>query len=105
MAVLSVTSLQVKPDQWEGFMDTQRRSKAVLERCGATDVRLIVGMIAGEASGTVVQTFEAPDHATAGAILDKFLADPEGLALMGESNSTGGATAGWQSSLWTEIEL
>jgi hypothetical protein len=105
MAVLSVTSLQVKPDQWEAFLDTQRRSKAVLERCGATNVRLIVGMTAGEASGTLVQTFEAPDYAASGAILDKFLADPEGLALMGESNSVDGPTAGWQSSLWSDIPL
>lgn len=105
MAVLSVTALQVKPDKWEEFLDQQRRAKAVLERCGATNYRLIVAMTAGEASGTLVGSWEAPDHAAAGAVLDKFLADPEGLALMGESGMSDGATAGWNSSLWTEVEL
>jgi len=73
-------------------------------QCGAKNVRLIVGL-GGQSSGSFVLSHEADDHAAAGAILDKFLADSEGLALMMESGTEGGPTASWQTSTWVEIPL
>jgi hypothetical protein len=50
-------------------------------------------------------TWEADDHASYGAVMDKFLADPDGLALLMQSNSADGPTAAFQSSIWGDIDL
>jgi hypothetical protein len=104
MTVLSVTALTIKPDRYEDFLATTKKSKSILEKCGAKNVRLAVSM-SGQSAGSFVLTHEAPDHAASGAILDKFLADSEGLALMMESGTEGGPTASWQTSTWVEIPL
>jgi len=104
MTVISVTALTIKPDRYEDFLTTTKKSKSILEKCGAKNVRLIVGL-GGQASGSFVLSHEADDHAASGGILDKFLADPEGLALMMESGTEGGPTASWQTSTWVEIPL
>lgn len=105
MAVLSVTTLQIKPGSYEAFLDTQRRAKAILERCGAKNYRVAAALSAGEASGSVVATWEADDFAAQGAVTDRFLADADGLALFMEVNTTEGPTAGWQSSIWVDVPL
>jgi hypothetical protein len=70
MAVISVTTLTVKPDKYEAFLDQNRKAKVILERCGATNVRLMGTIVAGEASGTLAMTWEADDHASYGAVMD-----------------------------------
>jgi len=69
--------LTIKPDRFEDFLATTKKSKSILEKCGAKNVRLIVGM-SGQSSGSFVLTSEANDHAASGAILDKFLPTPKG---------------------------
>jgi hypothetical protein len=56
MAVISVTTLTVKPDKYEAFLDQNRKAKTILERCGAKNVRLMGTIVAGEASGTLAMT-------------------------------------------------
>ncbi len=104
MTVLSVTALTIKPDRYEDFLATTKKSKSILEKHGAKNVRLIVSM-SGETSGSFVLTHEADDFTDAGRVMDKFLGDPEGLALMMESGTEDGATASWQTSTWVEIDL
>ena len=104
MTVISVTALTIKPDRYEDFLTTTKKSKSILEKCGAKNVRLIVGL-GGQTSGSFVLSHEADDHGAAGAILDKFLADSEGLALMMETGTERGPTASWQTSSWVEIPL
>jgi hypothetical protein len=104
MTVLAVTALTIKPDRYEDFLETTKKSKSILEKCGAKNVRLIVGM-SGRSSGSFVLTHEANDHAASGAILDKFLADSDGLALMMQSGTEDGPTVSWQTSTWVEIPL
>jgi hypothetical protein len=104
MTVLSVTALTIKPDRYEDVLKTTTKSKSILEKCGAKNVRLIVGL-GGQRSGSFVLSHEADDHAASGAILDRFLADSEGLALMMESGTEGGPIASWQTSTWVEIPL
>jgi hypothetical protein len=41
MAVVSVTTLTVKPDRYEDFVETTRQARKILEKCGARDVRLL----------------------------------------------------------------
>ena len=77
MAVVSVTTLMVKPDRLEDFLDTARKSKAILEKHGGRNIRLLAALVAGEATGSFVTTCESDDFAASGALLDKFLADPE----------------------------
>jgi len=105
MAVVSVTTLTVKPDRYESFLETTRKSKALLERSGAKSVRLIAALSAGEASGSVALTWEADDFGAQGAVMDRFLADPEGLALVMSSNTSDGPTAAFQSSIWVDVPL
>ena len=105
MAVISVTTLTIRPGQYEAFLAQNRQAKAILERCGASNVRLMGTIVAGEASGTLAMTWEAADNASYGAVMDKFLADPEGVALLMDSNSPEGPTAAFQSSIWGDIEL
>ena len=50
-------------------------------------------------------TWEAANNASYGAVMDKFLADPEGVALLMDSNSPEGPTAAFQSSIWGDIDL
>jgi hypothetical protein len=104
MTVVSVTALTIKPDRYEDFLTTTKKSKSILEKCGAKNVRLTVGL-GGQSSGSFVLSHEVDDFTDSGRILDKFLADPEGLALMMESGTEGGPTASWQTSTWVEIEL
>ena len=105
MAVVSASTLTVKPDRYEDFLETTRKAKAILEKCGAKNVRLLAALTAGEASGSVAMSWEADDFGSQGAVLDKFVADPEGLALFMASNTTAGPTAGFQSSIWVDVPL
>ena len=105
MSVLCATTPTIRPDRYESFLETQRKSKAVLERCGAENVRLIGTIVAGEASGTLAMTWEAADNASWVAVLDGFLGDPDGMALMMESGSESGPVAAYQSSVWGDVEI
>jgi hypothetical protein len=105
MAVVSATTLTVKPDRYEDLVGDCRNTKTIMEKNGAQNVRLLAGLVSGEATGSLVFTYEADDFGAAGAMLDKFLADPEGLELMRSTNAATGATAGFQSSMWVEVPL
>jgi hypothetical protein len=48
---------------------------------------------------------EADDYTDDGRITDKFLADPEGLAVTMESGTAEGPVVSWQPSTWMEIPL
>jgi len=106
MTVLSVTTLTAKPDRYADYLAVARTSKTLLEKHGAKNVRLLAGLVGGEATGTLVFTSEADDFASSGAITDKLLADPEGVALLTSSmNSGAGPIATIQTSQWVEIPL
>jgi hypothetical protein len=105
MAVVSVTTLSVKPDRYEDFLETTRKAKTILEKSGARNLRLLAALTAGEATGSLAMTWEVDDFAAQGAVLDKFLADPEGLALISSTNTTAGPTAGFQSTIWVDVPL
>lgn len=105
MAVVSVTTVTVKPDRYDDFLEMTRKVNAILQKCGAKNIRLLAALTAGEASGSLTTTFEADDFAAQGAIVDKFLADPEGFAIMTATNTTAGPTVGFQSSIWVDVPL
>ena len=72
MAVMSVTVIQVKPGRFEDYLAMTKRSDALLAECGAKNLRLIVGLAAGEASGAMVSTWEADDFTEYGKVTDAF---------------------------------
>jgi hypothetical protein len=99
MAVISVTTLTVGAN-WDKFLEDQKKSKAILEKHGARNVRLL-GEIAGSVpSGTMHSTFEADNLESLGKITDAVYADPEILAMM-----QNGSAASWTSSILGEIPL
>ncbi len=104
MTVLSATTLTVKLDRYEDFLASAQKSKSLLEKHGAKNVRLIVSM-SGESSASFTLTHEADDFTDAGRITDKFLADPGGLAVMTGSGSAADPVASWHPSTWVEIPL
>jgi hypothetical protein len=105
MAVTSVSTFTLKPDGYQAFLEQTGKAKGILERCGARNFRLMGTLMAGEATGTLVVTYEADDHASFGAVMDKFLADPDGMALIMTTNSADGPIAAFQGSLWSDIEV
>jgi hypothetical protein len=50
-------------------------------------------------------SFEVDDFAAQGAVMDKFLADPEGLAVMMSTVSSESPVAGFQSTTWVDVPL
>ncbi len=105
MAVVSVTNTTIRPGTYEAFLDTSRKAKAILERCGAKNFRVLGTLVAGEATASFATTWEADDHASYGAVMDKFLADAEGLALLTDATGPDGPTASFQGSLWSDIPM
>ena len=103
MAVLSVTTLTVKPDRMGDFVEQARKAKAILEKHGGRNCRLISGVVAGEATGAFVFTVEADDFAGMGAVQDKVMTDPDAAAIM--TLGTANPAAGYQISYWVDIPL
>jgi hypothetical protein len=99
MAVISVATL-TSGDNWEQFLEANKKAKAILEKYGAKNVRLLAPVAGAEPSGTFHSTFEADDLATLGKILDSIYADPDMLALM-----MSGASSSWTSSILGDIPL
>jgi hypothetical protein len=98
------TIIEVKPDRFQDYIEKMARpSKALVEKYGGKNVRLLAGLVAGEATGTLVIINEADDFAAAGAVMDKNLSDPDTqkrMALGGDN-----PIASCQISQWIEIPL
>jgi hypothetical protein len=103
MAVVTTTIVQVKPDRFEEWLAVMRKVSPIMEKAGGKNIRVLVGLVAGQQTGSVVVTQECDDFGAAGACLDKVFADPEvqkALAL-GEGNPI----AGWQTSFYVDVPL
>lgn len=105
MAVVSVTNITIRPGTYEAFLETSRQAKAILERCGAKNFRVLGTLVAGEATSSFSTVWEADDYASYGAVMDKFLGDTDAMNLLLEANSAGGPTASFQGSLWSDIPM
>jgi hypothetical protein len=103
MVVVTTTILQVKPDRFQEWLDMTRKIKPMMEKAGAKNIRVLVGLLAGQQTGTVVFTSEAHDFAGAGSMLDQAFADPEiqKILALGE----GSPIAGSESSQFIDVPL
>jgi len=72
MAVVSVTTATVKPDRFEDELEEVRKVKAIFEKCGAQNIRLLAALVAGEQTGSLAFTYEADDFAAWGAVFGNF---------------------------------
>jgi hypothetical protein len=102
MAVMSVAILSVKPGRYDDFLKLQSRSEGLLEKAGAKHQRLVVGLTAGEASGSMVSTFETDDFTDFGRVLDKFFAEG-GAELMMEIGAADSPIATWQAATYVDV--
>ncbi len=104
MAVVNVTTVTVKPDRYEEYLEqTARKAKALIEKHGGKNCRLLAALVAGEATGSLAFTFEADDFAAWGAVGDKFMADPEGVSMF--STGTASPIAALQITAWVDVPL
>jgi hypothetical protein len=106
MAVVSVTTLTVKPDRFEDYLEDTRKVKALVEKHGSKNVRLLAALVGGEQTGSLALISETDDFAAFGAVMDKLLADPEGQALLASTNTSASPlAAGFQGTLWVDVPL
>jgi hypothetical protein len=103
MGVVAATTLMVRPDRFEDFLADGRKGKALLEKYGAKNVRLLTALVGGETTGSVVLTYEVDDLTAYGAVFDKSLADPEVVQLMTITSAS--SISGMQSTVWMDIPL
>ena len=101
MPVTNVTTLTVQAGGWDDMVENCKKAKAILERHGGRNVRLMVPVSGGGPSGTAHTTFEADDLAGVGKVLDGIYADPEMIAVMAK----GAETSSWESSILVELPL
>jgi hypothetical protein len=102
VAITSVTVLAVKPGRYDDFLKQQNEAEALLEKCGAKNLRLMVGLTAGEASGSIVTTFEADDFTAHGKVMDAFFAGG-GVEIMQAISGEDSPIATWQSSTYVDV--
>ncbi len=102
MAVMNVSTITVKPGRFEDYLKLTAKAEALLTKCGAKNVRLIAGLSAGEASGTIVSTWEADDFTEFGKVTDAFFAGG-GQELMGEVGGEDSPIAHWAGSTWVDV--
>jgi len=81
------------------------KAKAGTEKAGGKNFRTLAGLVAGEATGTFVSTFEADDFASYGAVMDNFFAGPDGQAVMSSLGSSASPVPGYQGSIWVDVPL
>lgn len=102
MAVTNVTTITVQDlAGWDLMMENCAKSKVILERYGARNVRLLVPISGATPSGTVHSTFEADDLASLGKIVDGVFADAEMQAIM----RSGGSSSSWVTSVLAELPI
>jgi hypothetical protein len=102
MAVMSVAILTVKPGRFDDFLKIQTKAEGLLEKAGAKNQRLVVGLTAGEASGSMVSIFETDDFTDYGRVLDKVFAEG-GSELMMQIGAADSPIAAWQGATYVDV--
>jgi hypothetical protein len=101
--VVQASTIQVKPERWEDFLADARKVRPMLASYGAQNSLLVVSLMGGQWTGSVVMTFEFDDLAAQGAYTDKIVADQEIARMMMPGPDS--PHSGFQSSLFVEIPL
>ena len=105
MAALSITHLTIRPGRYEDLVEAIKQTRDIMGRHGAQSTHLYAGLIAGEASGTFLAVSVFEDMAGAGAGVQGFVSDPDGVQLMTDTLAPDGPTEDWSGSMWMEVPL
>ena len=105
MAVAEVTTLTVKPDRLEAYVDRARKFKAAIEREGAKNVRLLSAVVAGEATGSLAFIAEYDSFAAAGAGIDALMASAQGAESYAVIQSSESPVENVQTAFWVDVPL
>jgi hypothetical protein len=103
MAVIDASQITVKPGRYQDFLKLTDKAQAVLEKCGAKNMRLIAPLHGGGPTGTVSFAWEADDFAKHGKVLDDFFAQG-GSDLLMEYIAEDSPIAGWSTSVLVDIQ-
>jgi hypothetical protein len=104
MAVVAASTLTLKPGAYPAFLEQHGKAKAVLERCGARNVRLMGSIGGGVGGGALAVSFEFDDYASYGKFMDAMLADQDGMALLVSIGTDENPIASFQQSVWSVID-
>jgi hypothetical protein len=66
MAVAFPSTFSVKPDRLADWLEPARMSKPAWEKAGGKNIRVLAGLVAGQATGSRVWIVEADDFAAGG---------------------------------------
>jgi hypothetical protein len=104
MAVIAATTLDLKPGAYETFLEFHGKAKPVLERCGATNVRLMGSIGGGPGGGALALSFEFENYASYGKFMDTMITDPDGMKMLVSIGTDDNPIVSFQQSLWSVIE-
>jgi hypothetical protein len=82
MTVVSVFMGQPKAGRYDDVMAINEKSKKILERHGAKNIRILVAAVSAAAYGNVINSSEYDDLEAWGAFYDEVMADDELLTIM-----------------------
>src|SRR4249920_134638 len=104
MAVIAASTLTLKPGAYPAFLEYHGKTKPVLERCGARNVRLMGSIGGGDAGGALAVSLEFDDYASYGKFMDAMVADPEGMAMLSSIGTDESPLVSFQQSVWSVID-
>jgi hypothetical protein len=84
-------------------LEQHGKTKAVLERLGARNVRLM-GSMSGDAGGAIAVSMEFDDYANYGKFMDAMLADPDGVTMLTSVGTDANPIASFQQTVWSVID-
>ena len=102
MTVLAASTLTLKPGAYPAFMEQHAKTKVMLERLGARNVRLM-GSISGD-PGAIAVSMEFDDYASYGKFTDAMLAEPDGLAMLTSIGTDENPIVSYQQTVWSVID-
>jgi sugar phosphate isomerase/epimerase len=93
MTIVALTTIQPRPGvQWDDVQKQLKKACDLARKHGAENVTVLVTMIGGQATNTIVVLSSAEDWARYGKVQQAFLDDPKTQAVMQE----GGQIATWE---------
>jgi hypothetical protein len=103
MTVIAAATLTLKPGTYPAFFEQHGKTKAVLERLGARNIRLM-GTMSGDAGGALAVSMEFDDYASYGKFTDAMVADPEGLKMLTSIGTDENPIVSYQQTVWSVID-
>ena len=103
MTIVSQTVIHPKPGaSWDALQKQIKKGNEIVQKHGAENVTLMVGMASGPETGTLSIIATSPDWTSYGKPQEAMMADPEMQALMADPNSP---VASWDTYVSMTLDL